>query len=69
LEDKIQREDHARFKESRHFYPSRLSDDHNYMRQHEALDGETPAERCGIKIEENNKWLTLIQNTRDTTKI
>jgi putative transposase len=35
---------------------------HNYMRPHESLDGETPAERCGIKIEGNNKWLTIIQN-------
>ena len=26
------------------------------------LDGKTPAEKCGIKIEGNNKWLTLIQN-------
>ena len=27
-----------------------------------ALDGKTPAEACGIKIEGENKWLTLIQN-------
>jgi hypothetical protein len=26
------------------------------------LNGQTPAERCGIKIEGNDKWLTLIQN-------
>jgi len=24
---------------------------HNYIRPHEALDGKTPAEACGIKIE------------------
>jgi transposase-like protein len=35
---------------------------HNYVRPHQALDGETPADRCGIKIEGQNKWLTLIQN-------
>jgi hypothetical protein len=35
---------------------------HNYVRPHEALDGETPAEACGIKVEGNNKWITLIQN-------
>ena len=35
---------------------------HNYMRPHESLDGETPAERCGIKIVGQNKWITLIQN-------
>jgi putative transposase len=36
---------------------------HNYIRAHEALDGKTPAEKCGIKIEGRNKWLTLIQNS------
>jgi hypothetical protein len=35
---------------------------HNYMRPHEALDGKTPAELCGIKVEGKDKWLTLIQN-------
>jgi putative transposase len=35
---------------------------HNYIRPHESLDGETPAERCGIKVEGQNKWITLIQN-------
>jgi transposase-like protein len=35
---------------------------HNYVRPHEALDGKTPAEACGIKVEGENKWLTLIQN-------
>jgi len=35
---------------------------HNFIRPHEALNGKTPAEACGIKVEGNNKWLTLIQN-------
>jgi transposase-like protein len=35
---------------------------HNYIRPHEALDGKTPAEACGIKVEGDNKWITLIQN-------
>lgn len=35
---------------------------HNYFREHEALDGKTPAELAGIKIEGKNKWITLIQN-------
>ena len=35
---------------------------HNYIRPHEGLNGATPAERAGIKIEGENKWLTLIQN-------
>ena len=36
---------------------------HNYIRPHMGLDGKTPAELCGIKIDGNNKWLTLIQNS------
>jgi len=35
---------------------------HNFIRPHEGLEGKTPAEVCGIKIEGKNKWLTLIQN-------
>ena len=35
---------------------------HNYIRPHEGLDGRTPAEAAGIKVEGQNKWLTLIQN-------
>ncbi len=35
---------------------------HNYIREHEGLDGKTPAEACGINVQGNNKWLTLIQN-------
>jgi len=35
---------------------------HNYIREHEGLNGKTPAEACGIKIEGKNKWLTIIQN-------
>ena len=35
---------------------------HNYVRPHESLDGKTPAEACGIKIEGQDKWKTLIEN-------
>jgi putative transposase len=35
---------------------------HNYIREHEALGNKTPAEACGIQVEGQNKWLTLIQN-------
>ena len=43
---------------------------HNYIRPHMALDGKTPAEVAGIKVEGENKWLTLIQNaSRKATKI
>jgi hypothetical protein len=27
-----------------------------------ALDGKTPAKACGIVVEGENKWITLIQN-------
>lgn len=32
------------------------------MRQHEGLNGKTPAEVCGINIQGENKWITLIEN-------
>jgi transposase-like protein len=39
---------------------------HNYVRPHEALKGKTPAEVAGIRVEGENKWLTLIQNASVT---
>ncbi len=50
---------------------------HNYIRPHEALDGRTPAEACGIAVEGENRWLTIIQQasksghvpTQDTSKV
>jgi transposase-like protein/transcription elongation factor Elf1 len=41
---------------------------HNYIRGHEGLEGKTPAEACGIKIEGKNKWITLIQNASQSHK-
>ena len=42
---------------------------HNYIRPHESLQGNTPAERAGIKVEGENKWLTIILNaTREIRK-
>jgi hypothetical protein len=35
---------------------------HNYFRPHEALKGKTPAEKCGIIIEGQDKWKTIIEN-------
>ena len=40
---------------------------HNYMRPHEALKRMTPCEACGVKVEGDNKWLTLIQNASHPT--
>ena len=34
---------------------------HNYIRPHEGLNGDTPADRAGIKIVGGDKWATLIQ--------
>jgi putative transposase len=34
---------------------------HNYIREHQAL-WKTPAEKCGIEVKGENKWITLIQN-------
>ena len=41
---------------------------HNYIREHEGLNGQTPAEKCGIKIEGNDKWMTIIQNAKKELK-
>jgi transposase-like protein len=35
---------------------------HNYIRPHMGLEGKTPADKVGITIEGENKWITLIQN-------
>ena len=35
---------------------------HNFLRPHMGLDGKTPADLAGIKVEGDDKWLTLIQN-------
>ena len=40
---------------------------HNYIRTHQGLDGRTPAEASGIKIEGVNKWMTLLRNARSQT--
>ena len=33
------------------------------------MNGQTPAEKCGIKIEGNDKWLTIIQNAKKELKM
>jgi putative transposase len=42
---------------------------HNYIRPHEGLNGKTPAEVCGIKLEGQNKWKTIIENARGISQI
>jgi hypothetical protein len=34
----------------------------NYIRPHDALDGQTPADLTDIRIKGENEWLTQIQN-------
>ena len=38
---------------------------HNFIRPHEGLNGATPAERAGIRVEGENKWMTIIQNASE----
>jgi len=35
---------------------------HNFIKPHMGLEGKTPAEACGIIVNGDNKWITLIQN-------
>ena len=42
---------------------------HNYIRPRMALNPQTPADKTGIKVEGENKWLTLIQNATRKRKI
>ena len=37
---------------------------HNFIRPHQALNGKTPADMAGIKVEGQDKWFTLIQNAQ-----
>lgn len=34
---------------------------YNYVRPHQGLESRTPAEKAGIGIEDQNKWLGLIR--------
>ncbi len=35
---------------------------HSYIRSHVGLDDQAPADKVGIKIEGENKWVAVIQN-------
>jgi transposase-like protein len=35
---------------------------HNFLRPHEGIGDKTPAEKCGVRIEAEDKWVTIIQN-------
>ena len=40
---------------------------HNFIRPHEGLNEDTPADRAGIRVRGENKWITLIQNASRST--
>jgi hypothetical protein len=42
---------------------------HNFVRPHESLQGETPADAAGIMVEGENKWLTMIQNAAHVQRL
>jgi hypothetical protein len=42
---------------------------HNFFRPHMALDGMTPAEVAGIKVEGENPWITVIQNATKSNSL
>jgi len=41
---------------------------YNFTKKHGGLNGDTPADRSGILIQGNNKWLTIIQNASKKQK-
>jgi transposase-like protein len=41
---------------------------HNFVRPHMGLEGKTPADVAGIKVEGKNKWVTLIQNAESESQ-
>ena len=41
---------------------------YNFVKPHMALDGKTPAEVAGIKVNGDNKWITIIQNASKNAK-
>lgn len=40
---------------------------YNFVRPHQALNGLTPSEASGIRIQNENKWLGLIKTSMDNT--
>jgi hypothetical protein len=42
---------------------------HNYFRPHMGLEGKTPAQAAGIRIEGENPWETVIQNAAHVPRV
>ena len=41
---------------------------YNFIKPHEGLDGRTLEEACGIQVNRENKWITLMQNAATSAK-
>ena len=41
---------------------------YNFVKPHEALEGQTPAERAGVGVEGQNKWLSLLKASLNATE-
>jgi hypothetical protein len=37
---------------------------YNFVKPHMALNGETPAKKAGIEIENKNKWMNLLERAK-----
>jgi len=42
---------------------------YNHIRPHQGLEGKTPAEKAGIVIDEQNKWVALIEKSLNYKKV
>jgi hypothetical protein len=40
---------------------------YNFVKPHQALDGETPAKKVGIEIKGKNKWIQLLRDVSAQT--
>ena len=38
---------------------------YNFVKPHQALDGKTPAEKVGIKLDCKNKWQKMLRNSKN----
>lgn len=41
---------------------------YNFIKPHSALDGQTPAQKAGIGVDGQNKWMELLTNAMTEQK-
>ena len=39
---------------------------YNFVKQHQTLENKTPAQRVGIGIKGNDKWMTMMKNAKNS---